>query len=267
MTAKLIQVNYWIERIINEIDDDTILFVIGDHGMDSKGNHGGDGYLETETTTFVYSKKIIENTVLNNLISRKLNLDTSDFKTTNQIDFVPTFALLTGVSIPFSNLGSIIPELFPDNIVDAISTNSIQVHTFLKQYCYNGCDLDFKRLDDMFFDLRIGKDDLNGDEQVSDFVVANMKFMKTVLHDAKLIWARFNDILIWMGVFGLGIGLASNIFGGYIGIYDLLISITIGSCGFLLGGILEGVSGFQISIFSTSSLVSLISLFRGGIST
>jgi phosphatidylinositol glycan class O len=39
------------------MSNDTILFVIGDHGMTSDGNHGGATYNETITTTFCYSKR------------------------------------------------------------------------------------------------------------------------------------------------------------------------------------------------------------------
>ena len=47
MTCKLEQMNAVLKRVVDELDDDTILLVMGDHGMDSRGNHGGDSELET----------------------------------------------------------------------------------------------------------------------------------------------------------------------------------------------------------------------------
>lgn len=63
----------------------------------------------------------------------------------SQIDIVPTLSLLLGLPIPFSNLGSVIPELFPSNgskwkhltvppevktdlaILEALKINAVQV--------------------------------------------------------------------------------------------------------------------------------------------
>jgi phosphatidylinositol glycan class O len=40
MADKLRQMNEAVARIIALIDDETILFVLGDHGMTEDGNHG-----------------------------------------------------------------------------------------------------------------------------------------------------------------------------------------------------------------------------------
>jgi phosphatidylinositol glycan class O len=38
MKKKLVQVDGWINKMLDEVDDDTIVYIIGDHGMDDKGN-------------------------------------------------------------------------------------------------------------------------------------------------------------------------------------------------------------------------------------
>ncbi|KAF8579046.1 alkaline phosphatase-like protein, partial [Ramaria rubella] len=48
MAAKLHQMNVVLSRIVESLDDQTLLVVIGDHGMDRKGDHGGDGEHETK---------------------------------------------------------------------------------------------------------------------------------------------------------------------------------------------------------------------------
>lgn len=45
------------------MDNDTLLVVIGDHGMTETGDHGGDSRLELETALFFYSKKKIFNEI------------------------------------------------------------------------------------------------------------------------------------------------------------------------------------------------------------
>ena len=37
------------------MDKDTVLFVLGDHGMTSSGDHGGDSRDELEAGLFIYS--------------------------------------------------------------------------------------------------------------------------------------------------------------------------------------------------------------------
>ncbi len=41
----------------DSIDDETLLVVIGDHGMTEVGDHGGDSKPEIESALFFYSKK------------------------------------------------------------------------------------------------------------------------------------------------------------------------------------------------------------------
>ena len=49
---------YVLGRLIFEqLDNDTIVFVFGDHGMTKGGDHGGESYLETSAGLFVYSRR------------------------------------------------------------------------------------------------------------------------------------------------------------------------------------------------------------------
>ncbi|CAJ0835642.1 113_t:CDS:10 [Entrophospora sp. SA101] len=132
MATKLKQMNDMIKDVADSIDENTVLLIMGDHGMDLKGDHGGDSDNEVESALFIYSKKQLTNN--NNYDLGKLlnKLDSltfqNSFTATNnnnfgkwrsipQIDFVPTLSLLLGLPIPYNNLGTIIPELFllPNN--------------------------------------------------------------------------------------------------------------------------------------------------------
>lgn len=42
--------------MIETLDEDTVLFVMGDHGMTRTGDHGGDSDDEVDAALFVYSK-------------------------------------------------------------------------------------------------------------------------------------------------------------------------------------------------------------------
>lgn len=101
MQNKLQETGKFISEIASQINDKTVLFVFGDHGMDSNGNHGGDSTQEVESALWVYSK------------SPKFM--SSGPEEVNQIDFVPTISALLGLPIPFNNLGFPIQQAFGSN--------------------------------------------------------------------------------------------------------------------------------------------------------
>lgn len=122
MKRKLLEVNGFIEEIVNGMDENTLLIVIGDHGMTDQGNHGGDTVEERNTILFAYSKKKF--------------LDLQRRKRIPQIDIVPTLSILLGVGIPYNNLGAVIPELFTDNsaVETSIYLNTLQISRYLNKY-------------------------------------------------------------------------------------------------------------------------------------
>ncbi|XP_026677782.1 serine/threonine-protein kinase greatwall-like [Diaphorina citri] len=55
MKRKLLEINQTISDIMEYVDKDTVLFVIGDHGMTTTGDHGGDSESELNSALFIYS--------------------------------------------------------------------------------------------------------------------------------------------------------------------------------------------------------------------
>lgn len=47
----------YCRSVIEALDNDTVLFVMGDHGMTRTGDHGGDSDDEVDAALFVYSPK------------------------------------------------------------------------------------------------------------------------------------------------------------------------------------------------------------------
>lgn len=98
MSAKLDETFAFVEEVAQLIDDKTVLLVMGDHGMDSTGNHGGDSVDELEAGLWMYSKR---------------GAFTGEGPTTvNQIDLVPTLSGLLGLPIPYNSLGFPIRQAF-----------------------------------------------------------------------------------------------------------------------------------------------------------
>ncbi|KAF3490625.1 phosphoethanolamine transferase class O [Arthroderma uncinatum] len=109
MADKLAEMDTLIRKMIDAIDDKTVLVVMGDHGMDPKGDHGGESDDEIEAALWMYSKKgVFGRVAADNLLPPQ----TAKERPIPQIDLVPTLSLLLGLPIPFNNLGSPIEEAF-----------------------------------------------------------------------------------------------------------------------------------------------------------
>lgn len=109
MAAKLNQMDRDIREIMAKIDDSTLLVVMGDHGMDSKGDHGGESNDEVDAALWMYSKRgIFGRTSKETVLPPEHARD----RFVPQIDLVPTLSLLLGIPIPYNNLGSPIEEAF-----------------------------------------------------------------------------------------------------------------------------------------------------------
>ena len=48
-------------KVFDSLDNGSIVFVFGDHGMTSTGDHGGETTLETDAALLVYSSQPIFN--------------------------------------------------------------------------------------------------------------------------------------------------------------------------------------------------------------
>ncbi|EFW99030.1 phosphoethanolamine n-phosphodiesterase [Grosmannia clavigera kw1407] len=109
MREKLQQMDEFVRRVAGSIDDDTLLVVMGDHGMDSKGDHGGESDDEVEAALWMYARQPVFGRTEAAFVMPPL---TAKERPVNQIDLVPTLALLMGIPIPYNNLGFPIEEAF-----------------------------------------------------------------------------------------------------------------------------------------------------------
>lgn len=109
MTSKLKQMNEVLREVVAALDPDTLLVVMGDHGMDAKGDHGGESDEEVEAALWMFSKKGIFGREQENFVQPPR---TAKERPVRQIDLVPTLSLLLGLPIPFNNLGAPITEAF-----------------------------------------------------------------------------------------------------------------------------------------------------------
>ncbi|EIW69047.1 hypothetical protein TREMEDRAFT_44276 [Tremella mesenterica DSM 1558] len=143
MRIKLEQMNLVLRDVVDRMDENTLLVLLGDHGMDQKGNHGGDSDLETASAMWLYSKGVplSSNMDVPTLVRSWPNYtfpgSLTPLRHIDQIDIVPTLSLLLGIPIPFNNLGSVIPECFTSNMSRlemATRVNGEQIKRYLHEY-------------------------------------------------------------------------------------------------------------------------------------
>ena len=197
MKSKLQQMDQILRQVVELLDDDTLLVVIGDHGMDTKGDHGGDDPWETSAATWIYSKSTplqaagFEGIPMSLLPNVTFPNAPSSHRAIQQIDLVPSLALLLGVPIPFNNLGAIVPELFArdDNLRKALSLNTHQIKKYLDVYrgSASGAELD------AYWDTL---------ERASpgSSVEGDHSFARLALETCRALWAQFSMTLIVLGL-------------------------------------------------------------------
>ncbi|XP_004677813.1 PREDICTED: GPI ethanolamine phosphate transferase 3 [Condylura cristata] len=146
MAKKLSQMDQVIQGLVKRLKNDTLLVVIGDHGMTMNGDHGGDSELEISAALFLYSPTALFP-----------SSPPEEPEVVPQINLVPTLALLLGLPIPFGNIGEVITELF-SKVEDsqlhssalaqasALHLNAQQVSRFLHTYSTVAQDLQVKEL-------------------------------------------------------------------------------------------------------------------------
>lgn len=113
MESKQHEMDKVIQRLYEYINknQDTVLVVMGDHGMNEIGNHGGALAGEVSPGLALISPKF-----------KKLDLDVLPphdvenfqyYRPCTQIDLVPTLSALLGLPIPKNNVGVVLKEILP----------------------------------------------------------------------------------------------------------------------------------------------------------
>ncbi|KAG4302094.1 hypothetical protein PCANB_001624 [Pneumocystis canis] len=197
---KLIEMDTTIRKIMDKLQDDTLLIVLGDHGMDEKGNHGGDSLNETTSAFWMYSKKTASLEFSSNISS------------ISQLDFVPTFCFLMGIPIPYNNLGGPILEAFFynkdlnwKNYSQAAKITAYQIKRYIESYKNNynleipdekKINLDMENIEHKFSQ----NDFQNSDEFWKEIFFQYIIYQQTILNKFRKIWVKFD---IWAIIAGI----------------------------------------------------------------
>jgi phosphatidylinositol glycan class O len=210
MLRKLNETNFFIQEVIENINKekkDTILFVVGDHGMTESGDHGGSDLDEIEAAMFIYSTLPLMN------INTVLNIETKSI--VNQIDIVPTISIILGIPIPFSNIGNLIIEAIPKReysniiqfdfnfILHSLWKNVFQVQHFINTYSSENFLSDENKLTElknMYNELLMKLKFIKNNSDLKDFINISEKYFTTVRKICFELWVQFNPNLMTRGL-------------------------------------------------------------------
>ncbi|TFK80922.1 hypothetical protein K466DRAFT_667433 [Polyporus arcularius HHB13444] len=210
MKTKLTQMDDVLRRVVDVLHDDTLLILMGDHGMDRKGDHGGDGDHETSAALWVYSKgpQLVhpKASIPSFLLSTRVFPDaTVEHRHIQQIDLAPTLSLALGLPIPFNNLGTVIPELFwhdkaGKDYTRALSLNAMQVKRYLDTYRQSASGAE---LDKAWSELERIWRTVNFEAHTKDVEaqwLAMTMYTRNALAACRMLWAQFNVGLMRLGL-------------------------------------------------------------------
>lgn len=212
MAEKLRQMNDVLQDIIQKIDGDTLLVVLGDHGMDTKGDHGGESDDEVESTLWMYSKKPTFGRVEKAALVPPA---TAKERPVGQIDLVSTLSILLGLPIPFNNLGKPIAEAFAgpgrtdwENLARVEHLAQSQIARYQKHYSLSR---DLGLDDDAYGAQRLSLArfvESAADGKWEDAHHAYVDWHREVMSMYRKLWANFNiqDMLVGITVSGLALG-------------------------------------------------------------
>ncbi|XP_066566764.1 GPI ethanolamine phosphate transferase 3 [Amia ocellicauda] len=213
MAEKLTQMDQVIRAVIGRLQNDTLLVVMGDHGMTDTGDHGGESEKETDAALFLYSP------------SQLFSPTQAEPEVVPQTDLVPTLALLLGIPIPYSNIGQVIAPLFPQappaggsthqlSQAQALWINAKQVNRFLETYSQAAKDLppeslaqlrgEFLRVSQEYHALLGNPPSAPGHTEpppgMQEVVLSLQRYLSNVRETCRTSWARFHPLKMAAGV-------------------------------------------------------------------
>ncbi|SPO27605.1 related to GPI13 - protein involved in glycosylphosphatidylinositol biosynthesis [Ustilago trichophora] len=255
MKTKLQEMQTFLRNVTDAVDEDTLVILMGDHGMDERGDHGGDAELEVGAGIWMYSKRgfgrvgrdaalrmdpaeYISTAEVETMLPSRIPFSPlpsppypeENHRSIPQIDLVPTLSILLGLPIPYNNLGSIIPDLFPHPhlLLRALRITATQMRTYLKTYANHSPDLaafspEFQaswlaairadaHLASLLHHNGGGGGGRKSQEEVEEAwrraAQAYHRFNRLSLVRAREVWAQFDMVRIWLGLLVLVLGLA-----------------------------------------------------------
>lgn len=200
MQDKLQQMNGVILRAMEMLDQNAVLVVMGDHGMDTKGDHGGESDEEVEAALWMYATRPAFGRMHTDFITPPSN---AKIRPVRQTDLVSTLSLLLGLPIPFNNLGAPIEEAFTQGrrpnwrtLVEVNRLAVAQIQRYQEEYSKArdlGVDTDQQVFDGEVFSMLESDGAASSDDhgRFERAYLALRKYESSVLSLYRRLWVNF----------------------------------------------------------------------------
>nr|CAI5833623.1 unnamed protein product [Callosobruchus analis] len=200
MARKLGEINSVIEKVVQQMHEDMVLFVIGDHGMTATGDHGGESPDEVTAGMFVYSSQPL---------SRMMHEQADSVK---QIDLIPTLATILGIPIPFQNLGILIPNCLPQKSIGVESwkaslfslwSNAQQMVHYIKEYSQKEGTFSKESLESFYQEYAALSNKVHSIENQHEFMQFAEeleRFLKDLREMCEKVWIQFEPFSMARGL-------------------------------------------------------------------
>lgn len=271
MNAKLVQMDRLLRQVMDELEDDTLLVVMGDHGMDAKGDHGGESDDEVEAALWMYSKRPVFGRQKHDSL---LPPPTAKTNPVAQIDLVPTLALLMGLPIPFNNLGMPILEAFVgrdgtdfENLARVSRMAAAQVARHINAYSEvrnmeGAFDLPGQVWDVANHLWQVSDIRRTNKQKFQEVAVAYRTYQEETIRVCRELWARFDVPRMISGVVVLAFALVLLVFYAR-GINALRLALSPGfvkrgGIGLVLGGSIGAAASYLVPGVSLSHATALL---------
>lgn len=207
MSRKLDEMNVVISDIVRSMDNDTVLMVLGDHGMTNTGDHGGDSEAEVTSALFLYSPL--------GFIPKHWS---PKGEIVRQVDIVPTLAVTMGAPIPFSNLGSVIIDALPKtsgsistpNLLQnwqyallSLWSNVRQAMTYIETYANRNNEFTPERLQSlhkMFKSISHRISNVVNEEEFLTMARESSDFLASLRNMCEKVWVQFDTTSMTQGL-------------------------------------------------------------------
>eukprot|EP00884_Botryococcus_braunii_P021643 jgi/Botrbrau1/8162/Bobra.357_2s0008.1 len=218
MAAKVSQLDHRMEHVINlllnrggpgDLHENTLLLIMGDHGLTWGGDHGGGSIEEVETALFALH--VGRGNASLPLPSRQgATWDRSrppwapqqqscSIKheqgppEVRQLDLAATIAVMMGIAIPFSNIGQVSIPLWSltgnTGPGPAFAENAKQVATYLEAYMRTGAPLPRSAVQKMATDVCSG---LQISQNASQCMLKHQRYLKAAEDLARKQWTTYS---------------------------------------------------------------------------
>ncbi|AOW04673.1 GPI ethanolamine phosphate transferase 2 [Yarrowia lipolytica] len=201
MPAKQKEMDDIFDKLYNSCDDDTVLILLGDHGMNEVGNHGGSSAGET-SAAMVFASPKFETAQLTETAETSPLPWTDTYKyhsRMDQTDLVPTLTALLGLNTPKNNLGVLVSQMLglwsPEDQLNVLKNNADQMVQILQGQASR--ESDAKEVYELY-------DTLNSNPSVKDYYNFLYEAQSYLTHASSNY--NTNDMLG-----GIGLGLLSTI--------------------------------------------------------